>query len=175
MWSGRSTDGKFIEVKQEQDPFCHVHPTAHKRPCPGRGVCSYRARVYHGVRHPPAHQLRPWRSVHARGISGHHCPRCAHLSGPYRVQPALSLLVTVIVSMVFCAAYGAVIERVAYRPLRNAAKLAPLISAVGMSIILQNFVMLDPGQRIQEPAAHASLGRSSASSAPMSPRCRSSS
>lgn len=58
----------------------------------------------------------------------------------------LSLLVTVIVSMVFCAAYGAVIERVAYRPLRNAGKLTPLISAVGMSIILQNFVMLAQGK-----------------------------
>jgi branched-chain amino acid transport system permease protein len=58
----------------------------------------------------------------------------------------LSLLITVIVSMVFCAAYGAVIERVAYRPLRNAAKLTPLISAVGMSIVLQNFVMLAQGK-----------------------------
>ena len=58
----------------------------------------------------------------------------------------LSLLVTVLVSMAFCAAYGAVIERVAYRPLRNAAKLAPLISAVGMSIILQNVVMLAQGK-----------------------------
>jgi len=59
---------------------------------------------------------------------------------------ALSLLITVIVSMLFCAAYGAVIERVAYRPLRNAGKLTPLISAVGMSIILQNFVMLAQGK-----------------------------
>jgi branched-chain amino acid transport system permease protein len=58
----------------------------------------------------------------------------------------LSLLLTVIISMAFCAAYGAVIERVAYRPLRNASKLAPLISAVGMSIILQNFVMLAQGK-----------------------------
>jgi branched-chain amino acid transport system permease protein len=58
----------------------------------------------------------------------------------------LSLLLTIIVSMAFCAAYGAVIERVAYRPLRNAAKLTPLISAVGMSIILQNFVMLAQGK-----------------------------
>ncbi len=59
---------------------------------------------------------------------------------------ALSLLITVIVSMAFCAAYGAVIERVAYRPLRNAAKLTPLISAVGISIVLQNFVMLAQGK-----------------------------
>jgi len=58
----------------------------------------------------------------------------------------LSLLLTMLISMVFCAAYGAVIERVAYRPLRKAVKLAPLISAVGMSIILQNFVMLAQGK-----------------------------
>jgi len=58
----------------------------------------------------------------------------------------LSLSLTVIISMLFCAAYGAVIERVAYRPLRNASKLAPLISAVGISIILQNFVMLAQGK-----------------------------
>jgi len=59
---------------------------------------------------------------------------------------SLSLLITVLVSMAFCAVYGAVIERVAYRPLRNATKLAPLISAVGMSIILQNIVMLTQGK-----------------------------
>lgn len=58
----------------------------------------------------------------------------------------LSLVITVLVSMVFCAIYGAAIERVAYRPLRNATKLAPLISAVGVSIILQNFVMLSQGK-----------------------------
>ncbi len=58
----------------------------------------------------------------------------------------LSLLITVFVSMIFCALYGAAIERIAYRPLRNATKLAPLISAVGMSIILQNFVMLAQGK-----------------------------
>lgn len=59
---------------------------------------------------------------------------------------ALSLLITVAVSMAFCAAYGAAIERIAYRPLRNASKLSPLISAVGMSIVLQNVVMLAQGK-----------------------------
>jgi branched-chain amino acid transport system permease protein len=58
----------------------------------------------------------------------------------------LALLITVLVSMAFCAMYGAAIERAAYRPLRNATKLAPLISAVGVSIILQNFVMLAQGK-----------------------------
>ena len=57
----------------------------------------------------------------------------------------LSLVITIVISMAFCALYGAAIERLAYRPLRNATKLAPLISAVGMSIILQNFVMLTQG------------------------------
>jgi branched-chain amino acid transport system permease protein len=59
---------------------------------------------------------------------------------------ALTILISILVSMAFCAAYGAAIERVAYRPLRNAVKLAPLISAVGVSIILQNFVMLTQGK-----------------------------
>lgn len=58
----------------------------------------------------------------------------------------LTLAITVIVAMVFCAAYGAAIERIAYRPLRDAPKLAPLISAVGVSIILQNFIMLAQGK-----------------------------
>jgi branched-chain amino acid transport system permease protein len=58
----------------------------------------------------------------------------------------LSLLGTVVISILFCASYGAAIERIAYRPLRNASKLAPLISAVGVSIILQNFIMLAQGK-----------------------------
>ncbi len=41
-----------------------------------------------------------------------------------------------------CMALGYVIERVAYRPLRRAPKLAPLITAIGVSIILQNLAML---------------------------------
>lgn len=62
------------------------------------------------------------------------------------VSLPLTLLLTLLSAMLFCGAYGAMIERVAYRPLRNAVKLAPLISAVGMSIILQNVVMLAQGK-----------------------------
>jgi branched-chain amino acid transport system permease protein len=58
---------------------------------------------------------------------------------------SLTIFLTILVSMAFCALYGAAIERFAYRPLRAAAKLAPLISAVGVSIILQNVVMLTQG------------------------------
>lgn len=57
----------------------------------------------------------------------------------------LSIIITIIFSMLFCAAYGMTIERIAYKPLRNAPRLSPLISAIGVSIFLQNFVMLSQG------------------------------
>ncbi|MGH2839238.1 MAG: branched-chain amino acid ABC transporter permease [Solirubrobacteraceae bacterium] len=52
------------------------------------------------------------------------------------------LLATLIVAMFVCASLNVMIERVAYRPLRNAPKLAPLITAVGFSFILQNVGIL---------------------------------
>jgi len=54
----------------------------------------------------------------------------------------VGLLATLLVSMVACASLNVMIERVAYRPLRNAPKLAPLITAVGFSFILQNVGIL---------------------------------
>jgi len=54
-------------------------------------------------------------------------------------------------AMIFAAAtaalYGWTVERVAYRPLRGSFRLAPLISAIGMSITLQNFVQVGQGAR----------------------------
>jgi branched-chain amino acid transport system permease protein len=52
------------------------------------------------------------------------------------------LLVTLVVSMLVCGSLNVLIERVAYRPLRGAPKLAPLITAVGFSFILQNVGLL---------------------------------
>jgi branched-chain amino acid transport system permease protein len=52
------------------------------------------------------------------------------------------LVVTLIVAMLACGALNVMIERVAYRPLRGAPKLAPLITAVGFSFILQNVGLL---------------------------------
>ena len=49
---------------------------------------------------------------------------------------------TLIIAMVACGALNMMIERVAYRPLRGAPKLAPLITAVGFSFILQNVGLL---------------------------------
>ena len=52
------------------------------------------------------------------------------------------LLVTLVVAMVACGALNVMIERVGYRPLRSAPRLAPLITAVGFSFILQNVGLL---------------------------------
>jgi branched-chain amino acid transport system permease protein len=52
------------------------------------------------------------------------------------------LVVCLIVAMLACATTNVMIERVGYRPLRNAPKLAPLITAVGFSFILQNVGIL---------------------------------
>jgi branched-chain amino acid transport system permease protein len=55
---------------------------------------------------------------------------------------AIVLLVVFLVSMLSMGVVGVVIERFAYRPLRNAPRLAPLITAIGVSFILQNIVFV---------------------------------
>jgi len=49
-----------------------------------------------------------------------------------------TLVVGMVLAALICAVLGVVIERVAYRPLRNAPKLAPLITAIGVSFIIEN-------------------------------------
>jgi branched-chain amino acid transport system permease protein len=51
---------------------------------------------------------------------------------------AWGLIVTLLAAMAFCGLLNATIERIAYRPLRNAPRLAPLITAIGASFILQD-------------------------------------
>lgn len=46
------------------------------------------------------------------------------------------------IAVVYAAMYGWTVEKIAYKPLRGASRLAPLISAIGMSIFLQNYVQL---------------------------------
>src|SRR5256714_12132105 len=48
------------------------------------------------------------------------------------------VLLALLIGMVFCGVLNATIERIAYKPLRGAPRLAPLITAIGMSFILQN-------------------------------------
>jgi branched-chain amino acid transport system permease protein len=61
----------------------------------------------------------------------------------------LALLIVLIVSMGFTAVWGWTVERIAYRPLRESFRLAPLITAIGMSIVLQNFIQTAQGARVK--------------------------
>ena len=61
----------------------------------------------------------------------------------------LALLVVLVLAMALTAAYGWTVERLAYRPLRGSFRLAPLISAIGMSIVLQNYVQVAQGARVK--------------------------
>ncbi len=71
----------------------------------------------------------------------------AGLLGMGMVSLPVILLVALIVAVVMASTYGWTVERVAYRPLRGSNRLIPLISAIGMSIFLQNFVVLAQGSR----------------------------
>ena len=59
----------------------------------------------------------------------------------------LALFLVLLIAMVFTSLVNWAIERVAYRPLRGSFRLAPLISAIGMSIFLSNFVQVTQGPR----------------------------
>ena len=70
--------------------------------------------------------------------------------GLYASNPLLAVILTFIAGMIGSAVTGVIVERLAYRPLRRAARLAPLISAIGASIFLQELVRLLPdiGEKI---------------------------
>jgi branched-chain amino acid transport system permease protein len=52
------------------------------------------------------------------------------------------LVLATVVAVLYASAYGFTVEKIAYKPLRQAPRLSPLISAIGMSIFLQNYVLL---------------------------------
>jgi branched-chain amino acid transport system permease protein len=60
---------------------------------------------------------------------------------------ALALVIVLVIAMILTSLVNWAIERVAYRPLRGSFRLAPLISAIGMSIFLSNFVQVAQGPR----------------------------
>lgn len=80
-------------------------------------------------------------------------------------MPAL-LVLAILVAVIYSSAYGFTMEKVAYKPLRGAQRLSPLISAIGMSLFLQNYVILAqtsdflpfpqlvPDFAFMEPVAH---------------------
>ena len=63
------------------------------------------------------------------------------------VPVPFALLAALVGAVAVCMATGVLVERVAYRPLRNAPRLAPLITAIGVSIVLQNLAMIVWGRQ----------------------------
>jgi len=90
-------------------------------------------------------------------------------SQPTGLTLASVLIITCLGAMLVCALLGVAIERVAYRPLRNAPRLAPLISAIGVSLILEDVGKLWKGVNFVSfpqifPQINYSLGAVSISS-----------
>ena len=86
-------------------------------------------------------------------------------SGDTGVVVWLAVFGTLIVSMAFCGVLNASIEFVAYKPLRGAPRLAPLITAIGMSFILQNVALAWKGPNYIEVVDVLPHSPSSASAA----------
>jgi len=62
---------------------------------------------------------------------------------------ALGVTAIPLALLIVTAVWGWTVERVAYRPLRDSFRLAPLITAIGMSIVLQNFIQVAQGARVK--------------------------
>lgn len=67
----------------------------------------------------------------------------------FGLPPAIGIPLALVVTLPLCMLLGISIERIAYRPLRHAPRLAPLITAIGVSIILQNLAMIAWGRGYQ--------------------------
>jgi branched-chain amino acid transport system permease protein len=70
-------------------------------------------------------------------------------TGFAQAHPAIAIIASFLAAMVVSSILAALLERIAYRPLRTAPRLAPLISAIGASIFLQNVMMLIIKARMQ--------------------------
>lgn len=66
----------------------------------------------------------------------------ASVLGIYGFPLIAIIFLSAVVAIIYSSAYGYTIEKLAYKPLRSAPRLSPLISAIGMSIFLQNYVLL---------------------------------
>jgi len=66
----------------------------------------------------------------------------ASVLGLYGFSEFSIIILAAVVAVIYSSAYGFTVEKIAYKPLRHAPRLSPLISAIGMSIFLQNYVLL---------------------------------
>ncbi len=90
----------------------------------------------------------------------------ATVLGIYGYSQVSIIILASVIAVIYSAAYGFTVEKIAYKPLRHAPRLSPLISAIGMSIFLQNYVLLAqtsdflpfpsliPEFKFMEPYAH---------------------
>src|SRR5690349_3202564 len=76
------------------------------------------------------------------------------------VKIVLGLILALVVAIIVCATLNATIERLAYRRLRNAPRLAPLISAIGMSFIIENLGLMWASQAWLVPSFGTTGGAS---------------
>src|SRR5574340_1066084 len=87
----------------------------------------------------------------------------------------LMLAAGLAVAIPVCMALGLLIERIAYRPLRHAPRLAPLITAIGVSIVLQNLGSAELGgcrrNGLDGPGAFSIGGADGTADAPRQPAC----
>ncbi len=60
----------------------------------------------------------------------------------YGMPQVAAIIIAGLAAIIYSSAYGYTVEKIAYKPLRNASRLAPLISAIGASLFLQNYVLL---------------------------------
>ena len=114
------------------------------RPLQRHDLGADRARLHARLRHHRADQLRPRRGVHDRLVRERVALADARPDATRpRRRPGSSASSRCSRSRCSpCGSLNVMIERVAYRPLRNAPKLAPLITAIGMCFILQNVGLL---------------------------------
>ena len=124
-----------------------LHPAAHQRHHARLDLRPHRHRLHDGVRHHRHGELRPWRRVHGVGLHRPHHASSILTTWLGIGSVVLALLIVLIVAMLLTSLVNWTIERVAYRPLRGSFRLAPLISAIGMSIFLSNFVQVAQGPR----------------------------
>lgn len=66
----------------------------------------------------------------------------ASVLGMMGMNQLVIIILASVAAIVYSAAYGFTVEKIAYKPLRNAPRLSALISAIGMSLFLQNYVLL---------------------------------
>ncbi|WP_038087079.1 branched-chain amino acid ABC transporter permease [Tumebacillus flagellatus] len=70
-------------------------------------------------------------------------------TGYFTAKAGLGLILSLIIAMAVCALLGVIIERLAYRPLRNAARIVILITAIGVSFLLENLGIVTLGAQAQ--------------------------